>query len=69
MFQSPTGVPGYLANAASTGNCKHSNVSIPNGRPRLFSPALIERSCFKRCQFQSPTGVPGYLAAEEEEYV
>src|SRR5579885_3413240 len=40
-----------------------SEVSIPNGRPRLFSQLRRVRDISSRAKFQSPTGVPGYLAS------
>ncbi len=37
-------------------------VSIPNGRPRLFSQSTWTCVYTVSVWFQSPTGVPGYLA-------
>ncbi len=62
-FQSPTGVPGYLASTIAIIQGNVPIVSIPNGRPRLFSLHLIPDEARAMCPFQSPTGVPGYLAA------
>jgi len=62
-FQSLTGVPGQLALARRYRFLTAYRVSIPNGRPRLFSPRYDYRQkhdCY--CEFQSLTGVSGHLA-------